>query len=50
LSNLITIILCTFHVLSNYQKARDETGKTSPWTCIGKFKLDVENELKTVEG
>ena len=49
---LIIIIIIKF-VLSFYdflQGESDEKSKTSPWTCIAKYKLMVEEELAKLEG
>jgi len=44
------IEVSTAQVYSSDKKASDESSKTAPWTCIGKFKHEVENELKNIEG
>lgn len=51
-SKLLGLVKVTlfYGLFLNVQKASDENGKTSPWTCLAKFKLQVEDELKSIEG
>lgn len=41
--------LSTAQVYSSDKKICDETRKTSPWTALAKFKLQVEGELASIE-
>lgn len=40
----------TAQVYSSDKKASDESSKTSPWTSLAKYKLEVEKEIATIEG
>ena len=44
------LLLLNLYYYFIIQGESDEKSKTSPWTCIAKYKLMVEEELAKLEG
>ena len=47
---LSLLLLLNLYYYFMIQGESDEKSKTSPWTCIAKYKLLVEEELAKLEG